>query len=336
MNNPIGLLLDLDTPTGAQVAQTLGATYFRPVDAIVLEGWNGECREADIAKQLGFQLLLSVRNNGGGMSAPTTPPTDLAAYKTALAAVLDKYPPMVLAVENEENSSIFYTGTPEEYGVELRAAIEVAHAKGIKVSNGGTVSALVALLTWDNYLTQGNVGAASSYCARAFDPSQKKSLEKITAPRQYDARTKEQIQKGKGLLEQYKTSGMDYMNFHWYINDAAALGESAAFLSQAVGKPLVVNEMGQQNDDPAVVRPLLQKAVDLGFGYAVWFSVDAPQAKSLYDSTTGALRSNGQEFKNFMTELFYIVHTLHHLFFLLGHALGLLRENIIRTPRDAG
>jgi hypothetical protein len=60
-----------------------------------------------------LQLVLTVRANGRGQA--TAPPSDLAAYQRTLSQVLDTYRPAILVVENEENSALFYTGTPEEY-----------------------------------------------------------------------------------------------------------------------------------------------------------------------------------------------------------------------------
>ena len=81
---------------------------------------------------------------------PTIPPEDMQVYKQTLWEILDKYRPIIIAVENEENSKIFYTGTPEEYSSQLKAACEVAHSKGIKCTNGGMVSSLVALLVYNH------------------------------------------------------------------------------------------------------------------------------------------------------------------------------------------
>ncbi len=53
-----------------------------------------------------------------------------------------------LVVENEENSSLFYIGSPETYAEQLRAACRAAHQEGVPCTNGGLVSSLVALLVW--------------------------------------------------------------------------------------------------------------------------------------------------------------------------------------------
>lgn len=148
--NPFGVMLPsqlVRSPGGIEVAKTLGAVYYRPA-SIFLDQWNGTCMECDIAAGAGLQLVLTVRNSGPG---PTVPPRDLAAYQSTLGQVLDRYRPALLVVENEENSALFFTGTPEEYAVLLAAACRVAHSKGVRCTNGGLVSTLVALLVYDHY-----------------------------------------------------------------------------------------------------------------------------------------------------------------------------------------
>ncbi len=168
--NPFGVMLPsrlVRSSQGMQIAKALGVVYLRP-SAIFLDEWNGTCPECDIALRAGLQLVLTVRNNGRGQA--TSPPSDLATYQRTLGQVLDTYRPVVLVVENEENSALFYTGTPEEYAAELKAACQVAHAKGIPCTNGGLVSALVALLVYDHYLSSGDSAAAQDFAARVFTP----------------------------------------------------------------------------------------------------------------------------------------------------------------------
>ncbi|MCL6507512.1 MAG: hypothetical protein K6T59_10835, partial [Bryobacteraceae bacterium] len=158
--NPFGVMLPsqlVRSPGGIQVARTLGAVYFRP-SSIFLDEWNGTSPECDIALKAGLKLVLTVRANGRRQA--TSPPSDLAAYQRTLRQVLDKYRPAVLVVENEENSALFYSGTPGEYAAQLKAACQVAHDKGIPCTNGGLVSTLVALLVYDHYLESGQTTAA--------------------------------------------------------------------------------------------------------------------------------------------------------------------------------
>jgi hypothetical protein len=106
------------------------------------------------------------------------------------------------------------------------------------------------------------------------------------------------------LLKIYGESPIDYVNLHWYIRDAGALREAAAYLHDATGKPVMTNEIGQWSWDAAAsrVQPLMQAVLDAGMTYAVWFSVDAGQTKGLFN-TDGTLRENGRAFQNFLMQL---------------------------------
>lgn len=290
--NPFGLMLGakgLSLSKRFSIIKDLGAVYFRP-NSVFVESWNGFNEECESAEKAGLKLILTVRDNGGKMQ-PTFPPEDLQVYKQKVGEILDKYRPLILAVENEENSKIFYTGTPEQYNLQLKAACEVAHAKGIKCTNGGMVSSLVALLVYNNYLEIGEFSKAQSFSERAFEPRIRQKLG--------SAKFTEQVDKGKALLKVYKTAGIDYMNFHWYIPDQVALKEAVEYLKDQTGLPLITNEIGQQNDSPKTTRDLMAGVIELGIPYAVWFSIDAPKARALIDPD-GSLRSTGEIFKSFI------------------------------------
>lgn len=301
--NPFGIMLNLDSAQSVSLVQAFGVVYFRPAKTVYIDAWNGKCPQCDRAQQAGLKLILSVRNNGGGQGNPSTPPTDLAAYQKTLGEVLDKFHPEVLIVENEENSILFYTGTPDEYAVEMEAACAVAHSKGIKCANGGLVSAEVVFLIWDNYVRQGNADGGCAFVKRTLDAKQANKLCNAPSANALSGQEQESLNKGKALLKVYKSAGADYFNFHWYIPDTAALEEAAAFLKTATGLPLMINEMGQHDEDPATVGPLLQKALDLGFPYIVWYSVDSPQARALNDLDF-SMRPNGQAFADFIRSKF--------------------------------
>ncbi len=290
--NPFGLMLPsrlVRSSQGMQIAKALGAVYFRPA-SIFLDRWNGTCLECDIALNAGLKLVLTVRNSG---PLPTSPPSDLAAYQRTLGAVLDGYRPVVLAVENEENSPLFYTGTAEDYGAQLKAACQVAHQRGIPCTNGGLVSTLVALLVYNHYLETGQSAAAQDFAARAFTPEQQQQLN--------SARVREQIDKGKALLQAYHAAGVDYVNFHWYIADTRALGEAVTYLREETGLPVITNEIGQFTDDPNQTTAVMAKIVELGLPIAVWFSLDGPKAKGLVNKD-GSLRLTGEAFKRFIEQ----------------------------------
>ncbi len=292
--NPFGVMLPSQlvlSPGGIEVAKELGVIYLRP-SSVFLEEWNGTCSECDVALNGGLKLVLTVRNSG---PSPTAPPNDLVNYQRTLSQVLDRYRPLILAVENEENSALFYTGTPDEYAAELKTACEVAHSKGIKCTNGGLVSALVALLVYDNYREIGDTVRAEDFASRAFTPEEQQMLDSPQA--------QEQIAKGKALLSVYPTAGVDYVNFHWYIADTKALEEAVSFLRAKTGMSVITNEVGQFNDDPNQTTLVMAKIVELSLPIAVWFSIDGPKARALVN-LDGTLRPTGEAFQRFIQQNF--------------------------------
>lgn len=272
------------------VARTLGVRYIRPND-IRIPGWRGSDLEVSAFSQAGFQIVLTVRNAPAGPRAPAHPPADLLAFQRTLGEILDVHHPALLVVENEENSALFYRGTPQEYGAELRAACQVAHARGVRCTNGGLVSVLVALLVYDGYRAAGQTARAEAFAARAFTPAQRQRLGGPQA--------REQLTRGWALLRQYRAAGADFLNIHWYIPDPQALREAVAFLRGQAGLPLVTNEIGQHDDNPQTTTALLEAVAELGLPFAVWFSIDAAQARALMDPN-GTLRPTGEAFRAFI------------------------------------
>lgn len=290
--NPFGLMLGAPGMTLEQrlrLVKDLGAVYFRP-NAVRIANWDGTCAECEAAQRAGLKLILTV-SNSGGPGQPSRPPTDLTTYKRTLEAILNKYRPEVLVVENEENSRLFYLGAPEEYQTELHAACSQAHKMGIPCTNGGLVSTLVALLVYDHYVQRGNLAKARSFAERTFSPEERRLLG--------SSRAREQIQKGKALLKAYVAAQADYVNFHWYIADPTALSEAVQFLKEATGLPVMTNEIGQHDLSPTTVTSMMNEVVRLKLPFAVWFSIDAARAYALMNSD-GTLRENGKAFQQFI------------------------------------
>ena len=299
--NPFGVML---AGKNVDIASQLGVTYYRP-NSIFIDKWNGSCAECDMVAAQGLKLILTVRNNGGS-GQPTSPPADLEAYKKKLESILDKYKPEILAVENEENSqSLFYSGSPSQYHQELKTACEVSHSRGIKCTNGGLVSSLVALLTANSYIEKGDNSKADDFIKLTFRDDQYDKFQKAGG---FSSKAiVDQVEKGKELILGYKNAGADYMNFHWYIADTKSLEEAVNFLEATSELNAMTNEVGQQrNEDPNQVTSVMQKIVDLKFTYAVWFSLDVPGfggARSLLNPD-GTLRPSGEAFRDFIDKNF--------------------------------
>lgn len=293
-SNPFGVMLPprlAASGRGVEVARTLGVRYVRP-DAVLAATGDASCPMCDRFRQAGFELVLTLRNTSDPR-VPSRPPGDLQRWPQTVEVVLSRYRPRVLVVENEENSTLFYTGTPQDYAVQLKAACQVAHQKGIPWTNGGLVSTLVALLVYDHYRTGGQLAKAQDFAARAFPPELGRRLNSPQA--------QEQLRKGKALLSAYHAARVDYVNFHWYIADPHALEEAVAYLKARTGLPVITNEVGQTTDDPNQTTAVMGKIVELGLPIAVWFGMDGPKARGLVDRN-GNLRPTGEAFRSFVLQ----------------------------------
>ena len=308
--NPFGVMLGSqisDLATRMQTAKNLGAVYYRPL-SVFIDTWNGRCAECDAARAAGLKLILTVRNNGGPQH-PTTPPTDVNHYATVIGQILDTYHPILLVVENEENSKIFYSGTPSDYHRELRAACSVAHTKGVACANGGLVSSEVVVLMANDLYHQGNTTKAVTLLQEGLGKKLQEQLGKIgDVSRVFGmAKFQQLVRKGNELVSGYNADGADYMNFHWYIADTQMLTDAVNFLRSASGLPVITNEWGQQqNENADQIGAVMQQMVNLKLPIAVEFSIDiavGEQARALVN-TDGSLRPNGVAFKDFIRKTY--------------------------------
>lgn len=278
-------------------AQGLGVSYYRP--ATVFLNDPNACADCEAASAQGLQLVLVVRANGTAL-APTQAITDVAQYQTALRAVLERYRPALLVVENAlDDGQRGYVGTAEEYLAELTAACTVAHALNLLCAAGGlTYETAVGLVTI-KYLSNGRPGQVVGFVRRTLEPN----LEVDISPAWLSAFLEEHrlaFTRVNTLLAGYQAAGADYANLHWYGADAKALQETVAFLQKATGLPLLSGEMGQRTDDPAQTTAIATAARDLGLRVMIWHAPETANAATgahpLY-TPTGALTPLGEALK---------------------------------------
>jgi len=300
-SNPFGIMTwGNNDSTKMQIAADLGAKYYRPL-AIILDKNPLSCTECQAAIDKGFKLVLTIRANGGGGN-PTTPPTDWNAYRNRLSQVLDNYQPEILVIENEENSSTFYTGTSDQFLAELKVGCEVAHSKNIKCTNGGLVSKLVVVLVSESYKPDTN--KTDDYLKRALTPEDYVTVtESIGSPLWQD-----QIKKGRELLAGYKASGADFVNFHWHQENAETLPEAVTYLGTASqGLPVINNEISPQKSiSTNQVTSFMQKVFDLNWPYAIWYSNDADGVggSTALTDKNGVLNDSGRAYQQFIKDRF--------------------------------
>lgn len=275
----------------------LGATHYRPLSVFLDR--EPRCDECQAAQAAGLALVLTVRAGGGPPGVPADPPADLAAYQAALDAVLARYPPAVLVVENEHNSrALFYTGSPAQYLEQLAAACAVAHGRGIPCTDGGITNAGISALVTQAYWDAGRHDEALRYARATLAPLLGRDLDTEDSLAWLLAQQAEEIARLRQFVEGYAAAGADYVNFHWYL-PGDVLGETVAYLRQTAGLPVLSNEIGQRNDNPEQTASTLAAAQRAGVAIVIWYSIDTPgsgaRARALW-APDGELRATGRAF----------------------------------------
>lgn len=325
--NPFGILMneadDQNLPINTKIdllKNTFKVPYTRV--SIAIPNWSGTLVSFEQYSNAGLKILLNVSSKITSESEPPGPfITDMVYYSQKLNEILNKYKPEVLVVENEETNEGYYTGTAQEYINLLTVAIDVAHQKGVKVTNGGFPTRMATLLCWDYYNSTGQISKANSYALRAFPSSISGDIQGYINS---NINAQQQLAKGKTLLNTYKNMNLDYINFHWYeivsqreisaqspelpnINtaDMTAFEETVTFFKSFSGKQPITNEIGQINKKGGIVTDVLNKCFDLKLPYVVWYSGDGGVGKATaLHNGDGTLRENGTSFKSFIDNKF--------------------------------
>jgi hypothetical protein len=213
-------------------------------------------------------------------------------YQGALAAVV---------VEHEVDAPESYAGTPAQYLVQLGAACEAAHQRGVHCTDSGISS--TSLLFWlaHYYAQNGNAGEALRILATAGDNPAVPALFKAGQASEQDAAAflasqQARIDRAEALLSGHRAAGVDSANFHWYEPSETTFDEILALVRLRTGcYRLMTDELGQRSDIPHDTEAKLVLARELGLPLIIWSSVDGEGSRSLVDET-GALRPTGERF----------------------------------------
>jgi hypothetical protein len=299
LTQPFGLLINQGYPVSEQIAlaEQLGARFIRPSTALLLKDPSLTCPGCDEYRAAGLKLVLTVRNSTSPQT-PSTPPTDLVAYRRLIGEVLHRYRPALLVVENEEDLDNYYSGTPEDYGLEMEAACAEAHARRIPCTNGGLLSGHLVYAYYEHLLGQGETEAAASFAQRSFQAWQIPNLSSPSG-RQIIS---EGAARGLAWMRAYRAADIDYANFHWYVEDPLALEQAARYFSAVTGHPVLTNEIGQRDRKASSTTGMMGAIAELGLPYAIWLASDAHLAQGLFD-VSGQLRRSGEAFERFVSEL---------------------------------
>lgn len=299
-----------------EVANALGVKYVRA--RIDIKAWTGSNAAYDTYINGGLKVILNINygipRDSIGDHDPVHYPTDLNEYSKNVSNILDKYKPELVVIENEEDNLLYHLGSAEDYINELKAGAAVAHAKGLKVTNGGLTVREVCLIMYDDYLQHGEQQKAQDFAKKVFPDVFMKRLNG-TGKTKMD----QQIEFGRKVIKAYKDLDIDYVNFHWYEPVAVRYGATpdgtinfdesvfisvANYLKQVTGKPVINNEFGVFNTSPELVKNLLQAAYHAGLSYAIFYSADGGPGKAVaLQNGDGSLRENGKAFRDYVNSL---------------------------------
>lgn len=297
------------TADKARIAKSLGALYIR--DAITMSTWKGKSRAyEDNVKD--FKILLNI--NYGQQQAPDGTPTpvpfpkDTVAYKKVIDAILTKYKPELVVVENEPTNKGYHSGPISDYVNELRAAVTVCKSKGVPVVNGGLHPQGLCILVYRDYVARGLVKEAENFMANTFNPAMKGVANYPGRNKAYES----YVGQCDTLIKAYKTIGINYLNVHLYepVNNfdsdpfvlKGGYQEIVDYIYRMTGLRTMTNEFGQDNADPELTTNILKELQESGFVYAIYFSGDGDNGEpTALTDLNGNLRATGTAFKKYIT-----------------------------------
>ena len=246
------------------VANQLGIKYIR--HTVIMQGWDGTSTRFDQFVNAGFNVILNI-NYGNPVFAPIPFPTDTDAYKEQLSAILDIHHAEVVVIENEEQTDDYHSGPIQDYINELTSAIEVCHAKGLKVTNGGLLTTPLCIIIYNDYISRGLITQAEDFKNRTFNQLM---LNYIANPKG-DSDLGIRVANCNTLLAAYAQLNLDYINFHlaepvnfstYGDGQSATLGvykEMVNYLAKTTGKSVMTNETAQKNLSPTLVTSMLNE-----------------------------------------------------------------------------
>lgn len=301
-----------DIDVKINVAKMLGAKAIRMT--ISLDNYNGKSAAFEKIDAAGFGVYLNVYNHSlndvNGTRIPQPFPTGeaLEIYRKKLAALLDKYRPKILFVENEELVNLFHSGEMPDYTAQVAVTIIEAHMRGILVSNGGLTNPWITILAYRSLLNDGRVDDAKLLLNTAMDTRIAKACTYPNSNPDVEAKTAQ----AAFLILAFSRMGIDFVNFHWYeylksykrIDDGqsttGAMKLVVEYLQTATGKKVICNEMGQHNDNASLTASMLQDVKDCNLKLMIWFSATSRNGATFPLNDGLKLNACGNAYKEFV------------------------------------
>jgi hypothetical protein len=285
------------------VLDKLGVKYLRYT--ITVSDWNGSDGGFERFTRDGYKIVCNV-NNARQDGTPNHFVTSIATYKNKLNSIFTKYKPEVAVIENEETNQGYYTGSMSQYINQLKAAVDVAHSKGVKVTDGGIHPQGVCYFVWKDYKNRGMNAQADQWMNLTFNDGMR-----YAALHPEDKNNSFQIywRQIDTLLNAFTTMKLDYVNMHIYepINNVGngnttipgCIETMADYVKRRTGKVAITNECGQHNTNSTLVTSMLQAFKNGNYVFTIWYSADGTNSKALQNNNL-TLRNNGFAYRNFV------------------------------------
>jgi hypothetical protein len=297
-----------------KIARQLGASWYRPAPVQLLG--DAKCDDCAAAQTAGLNISLVVLNSTDGKSS--SPVTDVADFQKRLRAVLERDKPSMLVVENEPEDAKSFSGTPEQYEAELKAACDVAHELKLQCANGGLNSVDIAALTMDQRMGSDPIDAADMaldtemirvhtreklnvniFAKRVGhvgedDETQQAS---VAATKQYLEKHKAEIERTRKFIEIINGAGVNRLNFHWYELQPDNVPRVLDSLHQLSKLDLMCDEMGQKEERAFEVSEKLRQALTNYVWPTIWAGTDGRDGAVGLVDKKGKLRANAGGFQ---------------------------------------
>lgn len=262
-------------------------------------------------------LAICVLPNGNvGSHQPAVYPTDLAAYDTGLLALVARYLPLIVNINNEANNVLYWASTATmQQAVDLQthsySTIKAAYPS-VLVSDSGITSEGMATYLLQALAATGQSADALRLALTLYNAGVLTTL--LTTIDQI--RQLLNLAEFKGMLDKINTmfgsaystppvtaglrgvgqagQNIDILNFHWYINDLTLGADNVANSTWALGKlvallgtlfpgtPLMCNEYGQWTFSAAEVQETGKALFNLGVQPIIFFDLDKGKGKGLF------------------------------------------------------
>lgn len=229
-------------------------------------------------KDSGLYVTMTYNTTDATVNDPAPFPTNLTEIANTFDSLMSISAPDHVSFLNEP--PLFWTGTCEQYIDALAAMVPVAHAHGIKISDGGQLAGVI----W--------------YMAKVYrDENKTDSLlllgtltGKDTANLLYSAYAVQQQTWYEYFISHIAATGVDAVNVHWYerpfVADSAMITTSKLlplvvnFFKSRTGLPVITDETGTRNYNTALLNDMLSEWKALGPELVIYFDGNGTYARA--------------------------------------------------------